>query len=196
MADSPAPPPVPPSSATPPDPPIRFRIGEEFGTAKRNLPPVGIVALCLAVVAVIVGVYSFFSRQKPQGSGSVDQVTWAEVTGQNSTMVAITVTLHNTGEKPLWIKHVKAQLIDADGKSFDDDAASSVDFERYFQAFPALKKGAQPPLAPESRLQPGAEQRGTVLVVFPLTKDAVEKRKSIAVNVLPYDQALPIVLTK
>jgi hypothetical protein len=196
MAADPASPPPSPPTGPPPNSQRDFRIGEEFGTAKRNLPPAGIVLLCIAAVALILGVYAYFNRQKPQGSGSIDGITAVEVPGQNSTMVAVTLSLHNIGQKPLWIHTLKAQLTDADGKTFDDEAASSVDFDRYFQAFPALKQGTQAPLTPEAKLMPGTEQRGTMIVSFPITKDAFDKRKSVTVTIQPYDQPLPVVLTK
>lgn len=111
-------------------------------------------------------------------------------------MVAVTLTLHNSGRQPLWIHTLKATLTDADGKTFEDEAASSVDFDRYFQAFPTLKKNTEPALAPESKLLPGVEQRGTIIVSFPITKDTFDKRKSVVVTIQPYDQALPVVITK
>jgi len=58
--------------------------------------------------------------------------------GQNMTMVSVTMTLRNGGKRSFWIHTLKARLTDADGKTFDDEAASGVDFDRYFQAFPAL----------------------------------------------------------
>jgi hypothetical protein len=195
MADTPA-----SSSPSPPGPPPKaqtdFRIGEEFGTARRNLPPAGIVLICIAAVAVILGAIAYFNRQRPQATGSIDGVSAVEVPGQNTTMVAITLTLRNTGEKPLWIHTIKARMTGADDKTFDDEAASGVDFDRYFQAFPALKENVQPPLLPEAKLQPGTEQKGTIIVNFPVTKDAVDKRKSVAVTIQPYDQPLAVVLTK
>jgi hypothetical protein len=195
MADTP-PPPVTPLATSAPNSRTDFRIGEEFGTARRNLPPAKIVLLCVAAIAVILGVYAYFNRPQPQGAGSIDAVTAVEVTGQNSTMVAITLTLRNSGKKSLWIRTLKAQLAGADGKTFDDEAASSVDFGRYFQAFPALKEGTQPPITPETKLLPGAEQQGTIIVSFPVTKEAVDKRKSVTVTIQPYDQPLPVVLRK
>ena len=196
MSEAPLNPPPSPPTGPPPKSQTDFHIGEEFGTARRNLPPAGIVLLCLLVVSVIVGGFAYFHRAKPQGAGSIDFVSAVEVPGQNSTMVALTLTLHNSGEKPLWIHTLKAQLTDADGKTFDDEAASSVDFGRYFQAFPALKENSQPALTPETKLLPGAEQKGTIIVSFPVTKDGFDKRKSVTVTIQPYDQPLPVVLTK
>jgi hypothetical protein len=191
MSDQPVPPPQPP----PPTEPItEFHIGDEFGTAKRNLPPAGIVLICIAAVAVIVGIFAFKERPKPQGAGSIDFVAAAEVPGQNMILTAITLTLRNTADKPLWIHTLKAQLTTADDKTFDDDAASAVDLDRYFQAFPALKESSEPPLSPETKLLAGAEQRGTIIVSFKVTREAFDQRKSLTVTIQPYDQVLPVVL--
>jgi hypothetical protein len=173
---------------------IPFHIGEEFGTAKRNLPPAGMVLICIAVVAIVVGIVAFTERAKPQGAGSVNLVSAVEVPGQDPLLVAITVTLRNTGEKPLWIHTMKANLTTAEGKNFEDEAASVVDLDRYYRAFPGLKQGTEPPLAPETKMLPGSEEKGTIIVGFKVTKDAFDQRKSLTVSIQPYDQALPVVL--
>jgi hypothetical protein len=194
MADQPVPPPTPP---TPPaEPGTEFNIGDEFGTAKRNLPPAGIVLICIAAVAVIVGIFAFKERAKPQGAGAIDFVTAVEVPGQNLVLSAVTVTLHNSGQKPLWIHTLKARLTTADGKTFDDEAASGVDLDRYSQSFPVLKENAQPPLLPETKIAAGGEQKGTMVVSFPVTKQDFDQRKSLAVTIQPYDQPVPVILTK
>jgi hypothetical protein len=192
MSDQPVPPPQQPPPPT--EPITEFHIGDEFGTAKRNLPPAGIVLICIAVVAVIVGLFAFKERPKPQGAGSIDFVVAAEVPGQNMILTAITLTLRNTADKPLWIHTLKAQLTTADDKTFDDDAASAVDLDRYFQAFPALKESSEPPLSPETKLLAGTEQRGTIIASFKVTREAFDQRKSLTVTIQPYDQVLPVVL--
>lgn len=191
MSDQPTPPPAPPTEPT-----TDFQIGEEFGTAKRNLPPAGIVVICVAAIAVVLGIFAFVQRAKPQGAGSIDFITAAEVPDQNTLLSAVTLTLRNTGQKPLWIHTIKARLTTADGNTFDDDAASGVDLDRYAQAFPVLKQNALSPLLPEAKILPGAEQRGTVVVSFPVTQQAFDQRKSLAISIQPYDQPLPVVLTK
>jgi len=182
-------------AASPPQPPTPFNIGEEFGTAKRNLPPVKIVAIALAAVAVVLAAFAFLQRAKPQGGGSIDNIAAVEIPNQNAVLVAVNVTIHNAGEKPLWIRTIKATL-KTDNGELSDEAASAVDFDRYFQAFPALKEHALAALAPETKLQPGNEARGTLVVSFPVTQDAFDKRKSLSVVIQPYDQPLPVVLTK
>jgi hypothetical protein len=186
--------PVPPPPPTSPAPTTEFHIGDEFGTAKRNFPPTGIVLICLAAVALVVGIFAFVGRPKPQGVGSIDLVSAVEVPGQNMVLAAITFTLRDTTKKSLWIHTLKAGLTTADGKTFDDDAASAVDFDRYYQAFPALKESAEPPLPPETKLLPGTEKRGTIIVGFKVTKEDFDRRKSLTVTIQPYDEAVPVVL--
>ena len=185
----------PPQPLPSPSAPItEFHIGEEFGTAKRNLPPAGIVLICIAVIAVIVGIFAFKGRPKPQGAGSIDFVVATDVPGQNMILAAITFTLRNTAGKALWIHTLKAQLTTADDKTFDDEAASAVDLDRYYQAFPALKESSEPPLSPEAKLLAGTKQRATIIVSFKVTKQAFDQRKSLTVTIQPYDQVLPIIL--
>ena len=195
MADQPVPPPSRPPSP-PAEPVTEFNIGDEFGTAKRNLSPAGIVLICIAAVAVIVGIFAFKQRAKPQGAGSIDFVTAVEVPGQNLILSAVTITLHNSGNKPLWIRTLKARLTTADGKTFDDEAASGVDLDRYAQSFPVLKENAQAALLPEIKIMAEGERKGTIVVSFPITKQAFDERKSLTVTIQPYDQPLPVVLTK
>ncbi len=195
MADNPTPPPAPPTGP-PPSAQTNFRIGEEFSGAKRNLPPAGIVLICIAAVALVLGTYAYFNRPKPQAAGSIDFITAVEIPNQKTTMVAVTFTLHNTGLRSLWIHTLTATLTGADGKTFDDTAASGVDFDRYFQAFPDLKQNSKAPLLPETKMAPGTEQQGTIIVTFPITKQDFDQRKSVAVTIQPYDQPLPVVLAK
>jgi hypothetical protein len=195
MADQPESPPSQPVS--PPAKPVtEFNIGDEFGTAKRNLPPAGIVLICIAAVAVIVGIFAFKQRAKPQGAGSIDFVSAVEVPGQNLILAAVTITLHNSGNRPLWIRTLKARLTTAEGKTFDDEAASGVDLDRYAQSFPVLKENAQAALLPETKIMADGEQKGTIVVSFPVTKQVFEERKSLTVTIQPYDQPVPVVLTK
>ena len=162
---------------------------------ERRLPPLKVLLYTIAGLGVVLGIYAFIGRAKPQGAGSVDNVAAVEVPGQNSMLVAVTVTLHNSGEKPLWIHTIQGKL-KTSSEEYSDDAASAVDFDRYFQAFPSLKPGSQAALMPEAKIMPGNDAHGTVIVSFPVTKDVFDKRQSISVVIQPYDQPLPVTLTK
>jgi hypothetical protein len=185
------PPPTPP--AQPPGPTIN--IGEEYGTAKKNLPPAKIVLMAVGGVLVVVLIASFLKRAKPQASGSLDNVVAVEVPGQTNTMVALTFTLHNTSDKALYVRTLEGKVTTASGEN-TAEAVSAVDFDRYFQAFPALKNGAQPPLSPEVRMEVGDTVSRTIIVAFPMTLDAFNQRKSVSVVVWPYNYTVPVVMTK
>jgi hypothetical protein len=172
-----------------------FRIGEEFGTAKKNLPPVKIILIGVAVIAVVATIASLVQRPHSATTGSIDDVVSVEIPDQNLTMVAINVSFQNNGAKPYWIHTIKADLDTGTG-SFTDDAASPADFARYFQAFPTLKQHALDPLEREAKINPGARTAGTIIVAFPVTPDAFANRKSLKVTIQPYDQPMPLVLTK
>ncbi len=172
-----------------------INIGDEFGTAKRNLPPVRVLLLATAGVLMIAGAVAFLQRAKPQGAGSLDNVTAAEIPAQDSVLVALTFTLRNSGEKSLWVHGIQGKLVTAGGEQ-SSDAVSAVDFDRYYQAFPGLKANAQPALAPEDKLQPGQETKRTVIVSFPVKLSDFNQRRSVSVIIQPYDQPVPIVLTK
>jgi len=47
---------------------------------------------------------------------------------------------------------------------------------------------ASDPLRVETKIPPGAEAKGSVLVAFPITKDQFYARKDLSVSVIPYDQ--------
>jgi len=191
--------PTPPTPTVPtanaPQPGTDFRIGEEFGTAKKNLPPVKILVIGVVAILIAWGIAAFLQRPRTSAVGSIDEVVSVEVPGQNRVMVAVNVSFQNNGTKPFWIHTIKSELQTAIG-NFSDDAASPIDFDRYYQAFPALKQYAVAPLQNEAKIEPGAQIKGTVIVSFPVTPDAFASRKLLSVTIQPYDQPAPLVLTK
>lgn len=190
---SPQPNPKADAATTPKGPTIN--IGEEFGTAKKNLPPAKIVLIAIGAVLVVVFIASFFKRAQPQGKGSLDNVTAEAIPGQDSTMTALTFTLRNTSDKILYVHSLQGKIKTSSGEQ-TADAVSAIDFDRYYQAFPSLKIGAQPAISPEAKVPPGQSLSGTIIVAFPVTLDEFNKRQSTSVVVWPYDQQLPIVLTR
>jgi len=187
---------APPQAATEtPSSQYSFNIGEEFGTAKRNLPPAKVVLIALGVIAVIFVIYALTHRTKPLGTGGIDDFTSVAVPDQNLMLVAVNVTLTNTGEKAMYIHTLKG-ILKTDIGEFEDEPVSQVDYQRYFQAFPALGIHAQKALLPETKIMPGDSAHGTVLVSFPVTQDVFDKRRSLSVSIQPYDQVMPVVLTR
>lgn len=184
-----------PAVPAPATPPMKFEIGEEFGTAKKNLPPAKIVLIALALVVVGAVILQLVQHPTSASTGTIGDVSVAEIPGQNSVLVAINVSMQNNGSKPYWIHTIEAELDSAD-HSYTDQTASAVDFDRYFQGYPALKEHALPALTPETKLLPGSRVAGTIIVSFPVAADAFNARKALKVKITPYDQPVPLVLTK
>jgi hypothetical protein len=180
-----------PSSA-PTDAPIPFNIGEEYGTAAKNLPPIKIVLIAIVLVGLVAAVLIAFQEQAP-ATGSITDVESVDVPGQNMVMVAINISIHNHSNRAFQIRSIQAQ-IDAGGKALEDNAASTGDLDRYFQAFPALKVHALSPLARENTIAASGDAQGTILVTFPVTPEVFAGRQWLKVTVQSYDRGVPVVL--
>ena len=164
---------------------------DEFGTAKRNLPPAAPVAIAILLVAVVIGILAYINRAKPTAQGSINGVWFSQPANMSSPMILIEVTLHNVGEKTLYVKDIKADVMTDQGDQ-SDEAASASDYDRYLIAYPALY-GHSAPLKVEMKVPPGAEQKGSVMISLPLTQQQFDARKDLTVTIQPYDQG-PIVL--
>ncbi len=166
---------------------------EEFDKPKWTMPPIGVVVIALAAIAIVVGIVSYGMRPKPSATGSIDEAYAVALPGDR-VLATIRVTLRNTGGKPLYIKAIKAQINTANGE-LKDEAANAADFDRYFQQNPDLREHSIQPLTVETKLSPGEETRGSVIVSFPITVDTFNNRKSLSVIVEPFDMA-PVTIQK
>ena len=162
-------------------------ITEEFDSAKRTLPPIAPLAVALLVVVVFIVGVGYIFRSKPIAQGQIDQAFAMQQEENPYSMVLMQVTLRNIGDKPLYIKEIKADIM-VDQVESADDAASASDYGRYLQAFPDLQAYATEPLKVETKIAPGGEVKGSVMVAFPITKEQFYARKDLNVTVFPYDQ--------
>ncbi len=158
----------------------------EFGTARRNLPPAAPVAIALVIVGIVVALIAYTQRAKPAAQGKVDGAWFSQPADMESPMILIAVSLRNVSDKVLYIKSIKA-TIETDKGDQSDDAASASDYDRYLQAYPDLR-GHGTPLQVETKIPPGGEQQGTVMVTFPVTQPLFDSRKDLTVTIEPYDQ--------
>ena len=53
------------------------------------------------------------------------------------------------------------------------------------QAFPDLQMYATEPLKVETKIRPGGEAKGSVMVAFPITKEQFYARKDLNVTIFP-----------
>jgi len=189
---APAPPTAPKKNAADYDR-AHVPMGEEFDKSKWTLPPWQPVAIALAIVAIALIAVAYFNRAKPPASGGIDEVTAVDIPG-DSVLVALNLHFTNTSEKPVVFYTVKAAVQTSKGE-FSDNAANASDFQRYYDAYPALKQDAKTPLALDTRLPPGASASGTLMFGFPVPKDVFDSRQSLTVTIQPYNTP-PIVLKK
>ena len=179
--------PTPPKPSAPSYDAGHVPITEEFDSAKRTLPPAAPVVIALVVVAIVIGILAYVFRAKPVAQGGIDAVYSSQPGEMPNVMAVVNVTLRNVGEKTLYIKNISAKLTSDQGEN-SDDAASPTDYDRYFIAYPGLKEHILQPLVVETKIPPGGEQKGTVLVSFPVTRAQFDARKDLTVIVQPYDQ--------
>jgi hypothetical protein len=186
-------PPATPASDRP-SYPGRLPIGEEMDSSKWTLPPPKILGAGLLVFVVLATIiYLVAGRATPVAAGTIDHVAVVSPV-ENQVLVAINVSFTNVlPEKPIWLRSASARLTKPNGEQLTDTAASFVDFERYFQAFPALKEGAIEPLRPDIKLMPGEKTSGMIVVSFPVDKQTFDQRKNLAVILDPFDH-LPVVI--
>jgi len=180
-----APKPAPPK---PPSPDAgHIPMGEEMDGARWTLPPIVPLLIAAAAVALIVGGFYWLGKPQAVSSGAIRDVVAAEQPDKASVLVLVRLVVENKGEKPFWVRAMHVHLETSQG-TWDDDAASAVDHDRYFQAFPELAAHRAPALQVETKIPPGATQEGAVIVAFPVTKQAFDQRQSLTVTVDAYDQ--------
>jgi hypothetical protein len=160
---------------------------EEFDSFKHTMPSAGPVVIGMVLLAVAIGAAAYFLRAKPIGSGSIDQAFAVNVPGQDLALATVQLSLTNISKKPLFLKDVKITIRTGRGE-FSDNFGSVADFERYFQAFPELRQHSIAGLVRESRIAPGGQLSGSVVVSFPISKDMFDNRQAMTATVSYYDQ--------
>ena len=184
----PQPPPKPPAPKPPAPDAGHIPMTEEMDSARWTLPSLVPLLIAFAAVGLIAGVYYFWlGKATPVSSGAIREVVAAEQPDKASVLVVVRVLVENKGEKPFWVRAMRVQLKTSQGE-WTDEAASAVDHDRYFQAFPELTAHRAPALKVETKIPPGNNQEGMVIVTFPVNKQAFDQRQSLTVTVDAYDQ--------
>ena len=192
--------PTPPPAPQPPSNAGHVPMAEEFDSPKFTLPPVVPIVIGLGIVLVVIGVILLGGRAKPGGSGGITGVYAVDLKNQPGILAIVQVHMTNIGQQPMWIKSASV-TIESDQGKWTDQAAAPMDFKRYFEAYPELKQYEQPPIAAETKVPPGGELDGMILVGYPpppepnsttppinFTKADFDKRKSLTVNIDLYDR--------
>jgi len=176
-----------PNPSSDPDDAGHVPMTEEFDSFKHTMPSAGPVIIAMVLLAVAIGAAAYFLRPTPVASGSIDQAFAVNVPGQDLALATVQLSLTNISKKPLFLKNVKITIRTGKGE-FSDDFGSVSDFERYFQAFPELRQHSIAGLARESRIAPGGQISGSVVVSFPVSKESFDDRQGMTATVSYYDQ--------
>ena len=166
---------------------------EEMDRAKWTLPPMAPVLIAAGVIAIIVGIFAWTMRWKPTTASKILDVNAVEQADQTSVLVAVNVDIANVSQKPVWLNTAKVKVDTDKPEPLEDEAASPVDFERYFVAYPGLSANAIEPLRRDTKIDPNGHIQRTIVVGFPVSKAEFEKRKSMVVTIDVADQ-YPIVI--
>ena len=159
-------------------------LGEEFTKGSSHVIWAAVIAT--VVVSAAIAIYFIVGQTKPAVTGDVVAV-WAhpqhtETSGFDANgapmpkesfdqvLVFTEVKLHNQSKQPLFLLNVlsNAKLADGIHSSY---AASQVDYDRVFLAYPGIPVPHQTPLSLTLELDPGQTVDGTFVSSFRLTKE-------------------------
>ena len=167
-------------------------LGEEFTKGSSHVVWAAVIATI--VVSASIAIYFIAGQTKPAVTGDVVAV-WAhpqhtETSGFDANgapmpkesfdqvLVFTEVKLHNQSKQPLFLLNVLTNATLADG-IHSSYAASQVDYERVFLAYPGIPVPHQTPLSLTLELDPGQTVDGTFVSSFRLTKEQWDARKDL-----------------
>lgn len=142
----------------------------------------------IAAVVIAAGAYLFLrvTAAPPVATGKVNKVFAVEQPGTERVIVGIECDLRNAYEKEIIVRGVSVKLVTDKGEEQTDQASAGAEHQRYFQAFPQLKQSDAPPLTFDTKLAPGQQTTGLVMVSFPVTKQSFDQRKDLTLTVSFY----------
>ncbi len=167
-------------------------LGEEFTKGSSHLVWAAVIATI--VVSAAIAIYFIAGQTKPAVTGDVVAV-WAhpqhtETSGFDANgapmpkesfdqvLVFTEVKLHNQSKQPLFLLNVLTNATLADG-IHSSYAASQVDYERVFLAYPGIPVPHNTPLSLTLELDPGQTVDGTFVSSFRQTKEEWDARKDL-----------------
>jgi hypothetical protein len=167
--------------------------GEELTKGSSHPLATGIFAAVL--VSMAIAGYFIAGTKPPAVTGEIEQV-WAhpqhtETSGfdaNGATMAKETydqvyvfalVKLHNQSEQPLFLHNImtNATLDDGIHSSY---AATALDYNRIYLAYPNMPVAKGNPLSPQSTIAPGQTVEGIFVSAFRLTKAQWDARKNLS----------------
>lgn len=174
----------------------RRRNGEQGSAVQMLL----VVVAAIAVAALAVGSYLYFSDKPVTPTGSVEQ-TWVYPIHRESTvggggagmvgvkqdfdqlMLLARVKIVNPGKIPIYVRDISATVSMKGQDAVSSAAAGRGDFDRVFVAYPEMAAQKQTPLTRDTTVAPGASAQGLLVFSFPLTKQQWDAHSAVDVTV-------------
>jgi hypothetical protein len=152
---------------------------------ERKSPLQTIAPWLIAAVAIAVGAYLFLrvTEDPPVAEVKITKLFAAQQPGVDRVVVGIETRVKNIYTKDIIVRGIHAKLVTADQQTYTDQPAAAGENARYFAAIPELKQSDAPQLLFDTKLTPGQETSGLLMVGFPVTKEAFDKRQSLEVKI-------------
>ncbi len=148
------------------------------------------------VLTLAIAIFVFFVRKPPPASGRILEVNYypvhstvsggggggAGMEGSNQSfdqlVILAKVRVSNQTNIPLFLEDIAAKVTMPDGSTESSIGAGARDFDRVFQAFPALTPLRSAPFDRSATVQPGQSTEGLAVFSFPFTRQQWDSRKS------------------
>jgi hypothetical protein len=159
------------------------------------------VVIALVISSLVVFIWVRFGRKTPVATGDVARVAiypvQAKIAGGaagtpgeqgqdeiiNQMLVFAHVRLHNPNTAPITIEDDWALITLPNGDTRRSLGASTVDFDKVFQAYPQLAPMRMDPLRRNTEIPPGQSVDGLLVFSYPLSRDEWNSRKSMQVTI-------------
>lgn len=173
-------------------------LGEEITKGSSHL----VIATAIAAVLVSLAIawYIIAGQKPPAATGQVVRVVahpvHRETAGYDAggmpmpkeefdqILVFTHVTMHDQSKNPLFLRRITTNVTMADGSIRSSYAATPVDYQRLFQAYPDLAAfRGNSPVDLEGTIQPGGTLEGDFVSSFRMTKQEFDSRKGLNYNI-------------
>lgn len=171
--------------------------GEDLARGTGHLILATVVAAI--VVSIAVGAYVIAGQKPPAATGviarvvahamhretaSVDASGMPMIKSHFDQMLVFThVKLHNQSKNPIFLRQIMTNVTLGDGTVRTSYAATHIDYERLFMAYPDLKPLSGTALGSEPTIQPGGTLEGDFVSSFRMTKEEFDGRKGLSYNI-------------
>lgn len=167
-------------------------LGEELTKGTSHIVIAAVIAAI--VVTIAIAAYVIAGQKPPAATGEITRITahpvHRETTGLDANgspmpkeafdqiLVFTHVKLHNQSDKPLFFRSITANVTLPDG-IHSAYAASPVDYDRLFQAYPDLASFRAASIPSEPTIEPGKTLEGDFVAAFRMTKQDWDARKGL-----------------